>query len=85
MASSSSPAPSDREPLRERVPPGSPANPRALVIVPTLNNAADLERCLAALGRQEHRDFAVVVVDSHSTDRTSAVAAADDDQARAVA
>ena len=49
---------------------------QVVVIVPTLNNAADLERCLAALGRQQYRDFTILVVDSHSVDRTRAVAAA---------
>jgi GT2 family glycosyltransferase len=38
------------------------------VIVPNLNGAALLPRCLAALARQSFREFEVIVVDNGSTD-----------------
>jgi len=39
-------------------------------VIPTFNRAADLERCLAHLGRQGAGALEVVVVDNSSTDRT---------------
>jgi GT2 family glycosyltransferase len=40
------------------------------VVIPTFNRAADLERCLAHLGRQSVGALGVIVVDNSSTDRT---------------
>jgi GT2 family glycosyltransferase len=41
-----------------------------VVLVPTINNAVDLARCLAALAEQTYRPFRVLVVDGQSTDET---------------
>jgi cellulose synthase/poly-beta-1,6-N-acetylglucosamine synthase-like glycosyltransferase len=50
-------------------------SPTVVVLIPTLNNARDLERCLAALGKQSYRPFTVWVADSDSRDDTPAIAA----------
>jgi cellulose synthase/poly-beta-1,6-N-acetylglucosamine synthase-like glycosyltransferase len=41
-----------------------------VVLVPTMNNAADLERCLASLAKQTYAPFRVHVVDGNSNDHT---------------
>ncbi len=46
-----------------------PAAP-VTAVIPTYNRAADLERCLAHLARQDAGALQVVVVDNSSTDRT---------------
>ena len=47
---------------------------RLSVIIPTKNHAPLLDECLSSLSRQNFKDFEVVVVDGHSTDRTAEVA-----------
>lgn len=44
------------------------------VVVPARDDAAHLARCLAAIARQTHQAFEVVVVDNASTDSTAEVA-----------
>ena len=48
---------------------------RVSVIINTYNRAQKLERCMATLSDQTHRDFEVVVVNGPSTDDTKAVLA----------
>lgn len=48
--------------------------PEVTVAIVTYGSAADLPGCFAALAAQEHRGFAVVVVDCASTDRSVEVA-----------
>jgi glycosyltransferase involved in cell wall biosynthesis len=46
-------------------------------VVPAVNEAADIGRCLASLAAQDiGRDFEVIVVDNNSTDATAAIARA---------
>jgi cellulose synthase/poly-beta-1,6-N-acetylglucosamine synthase-like glycosyltransferase len=47
---------------------------RTVVLVPTLNDTPDLERCLAALQAQDHRGFEVLVVDSRPSAAGQALA-----------
>lgn len=47
---------------------------RTVVIVPTLSNGPDLQRCLAALACQTHREFATLVVDSRPSAQGAALA-----------
>jgi cellulose synthase/poly-beta-1,6-N-acetylglucosamine synthase-like glycosyltransferase len=47
--------------------------PRTVVLVPTINNQKDLQRCLAALKAQTYAPFRIVVVDGNSTDATPAL------------
>jgi glycosyltransferase involved in cell wall biosynthesis len=49
--------------------------PRVSVVVPALNEAAFLPRCLQALAAQDYAGgYEVIVVDNNSTDATSAIA-----------
>lgn len=48
----------------------TPSPPDVVVFVPTINNAADLQRCLATLAEQTYRPFRIVVVDGRSRDET---------------
>jgi glycosyltransferase involved in cell wall biosynthesis len=48
---------------------------RISVVIPVRNDAAALERCLSALGRQTQAADEIVVVDSGSTDGSAEVAA----------
>ncbi|MBI1815260.1 MAG: glycosyltransferase family 2 protein [Deltaproteobacteria bacterium] len=43
---------------------------RCSIIIPTYNRRDSLRRCLAAVTRQDHPDFEVIVVDDASTDGT---------------
>jgi len=47
----------------------NPALPKISFIIPTLNQAARLERCLHAIYRQEPHDFEVLVVNNGTTGR----------------
>jgi glucosyl-dolichyl phosphate glucuronosyltransferase len=55
---------------------GSRSEVKASVIVPTLNRAGLLRRCLTALARQTYPqvDFEVLVIDNGSTDHTRSIA-----------
>ena len=59
-----------------RYPPLQPQSPtpeqlgRVSIVVPTLNEAERLTPCLAGLSRQSYEVREILVVDSHSTDRT---------------
>jgi len=53
---------------------GLAVTPRISVIVPVRNGGMHLARCLEALGRSEHADFEVIVVDDCSTDNTPQLA-----------
>jgi glycosyltransferase involved in cell wall biosynthesis len=44
------------------------------VIVPTKNNEATIERCLASIREQSYPNIEVIVVDNYSTDRTARIA-----------
>lgn len=44
------------------------------IVIPALNSARTLARCLESIGRQVHHDIEVIVVDANSTDETVAVA-----------
>ncbi|MGY4707534.1 glycosyltransferase family 2 protein [Candidatus Bipolaricaulota sp. J31] len=48
--------------------------PRVTVVIPTLNEAGNLRRCLRALAAQSFGDFEVIVVDGGSSDGTVDVA-----------
>lgn len=48
--------------------------PLVSVIVPTKNNEATIERCLASLRDQTYPDIEVIVVDNYSTDSTGQIA-----------
>ncbi len=51
------------------------ASPRVVAIVPARNEAAVIAASVASLLRQDYRgDFAIIVVDDHSTDGTAAIA-----------
>ena len=54
-----------------------PSTPRISFIMPTLNAAAILENCLAAIARQTypHEQIEIILADAHSTDRTREIAA----------
>jgi glycosyltransferase involved in cell wall biosynthesis len=53
------------------------ATPRVSVVVPALNEARFLPRCLAALAVQDYAGgYEVIVVDNNSTDATAAIALA---------
>lgn len=47
---------------------------KVVVLIPTLNCADDLRRCLRALEAQTYQDFEILVVDGHSQDDTVKVA-----------
>ena len=49
-------------------------NPALSIIIPTLNEERYLPTLLTDLSRQTYRDFEVIIVDGHSTDRTVAKA-----------
>lgn len=44
------------------------------VVVTTLNNEATLERCLISISNQSYKNFEIIVVDRHSTDKTKEIA-----------
>lgn len=44
------------------------------VIIPTCNNEADIAKCLKTLKNQKFRDFEIIIVDAHSTDKTVDIA-----------
>jgi len=44
------------------------------VVIPALNEQAEIGRCLESLGRQTYQDFEVIVVDNGSTDDTALIA-----------
>ena len=51
--------------------------PRFSVVVPAVNEAADIGRCLTSLEAQDYpHPFEVIVVDNNSTDETAAIARA---------
>jgi len=43
---------------------------RVAINIVTYNNAGDIDRCLESVFQQVYRDFAVTVLDNHSTDNT---------------
>lgn len=45
--------------------------PRATIIVPARNEAANIAECLASLCRQSYPNFEIIVVDDRSTDATA--------------
>jgi len=44
------------------------------VVIPALNEQAEIGRCLESLGRQTYQEFEVIVVDNGSTDDTALIA-----------
>jgi len=44
------------------------------IIIPTFNEETYLPRLLESIGKQDFRDYEVIVADNHSTDRTRSVA-----------
>lgn len=49
--------------------------PRFSVVIPAVNEAADIGRCLSSLAEQDYQgSYAVIVVDNNSTDQTAAIA-----------
>jgi glycosyltransferase involved in cell wall biosynthesis len=58
------------------MPSGSENLPRVSVIMPTLNAAAVLDNCLAAIARQTYprEKMEIILADAHSTDATRAIA-----------
>lgn len=53
--------------------PPPPTWPRAAVLVPARNEAANIARCVNSLLAQDYPDFTVWVLDDHSTDDTPAI------------
>ncbi|CCQ92107.1 putative Glycosyl transferase [Nitrospina gracilis 3/211] len=59
-----------------RVRPAAPPLPRmpfVSICVPARNEERDIEACLTSLLTQDYPEFEVIVVDDHSTDRTSEI------------
>ena len=52
------------------------SDPRISVVVCSLDGAAHIGRCLAALAAQRHDAFEVIAVDDGSTDATGSIAVA---------
>ncbi|MBC7558366.1 MAG: glycosyltransferase family 2 protein, partial [Dermatophilaceae bacterium] len=51
------------------------ARPRFSVVIPAVNEAADIGRCLSSLAGQDFQgDYEIIVVDNNSTDNTAAIA-----------
>jgi glycosyltransferase involved in cell wall biosynthesis len=48
--------------------------PAVSVVIPTYNSGKHLLACLDSLDKQTFRDFEVIVVDNHSSDRTAEIA-----------
>jgi glycosyltransferase involved in cell wall biosynthesis len=44
------------------------------VIIPTKNEAGNIERCLKSISNQTYRNFECIVVDNHSSDKTVSLA-----------
>ena len=49
------------------------SSPRLSIIIPCRNEAAHIEQLLAALVRQDFKDFEIIIADGHSTDGTPAL------------
>lgn len=69
-----------REPCRERAPDGAAPSPSLSIVVPVLDEAGTVERCLAALAPLRARGAEVIVVDGGSSDGTRSRAASDADR-----
>lgn len=54
---------------------GMRVRPRLSVVIPAVNEAADIGRCLCSLAAQDYRhSYEVIVVDNNSADQTAAIA-----------
>jgi glycosyltransferase involved in cell wall biosynthesis len=54
---------------------GTGGRPRFSVVIPAVNEAGDIGRCLSSLAAQDYGDsYEVIVVDNNSTDQTAAIA-----------
>lgn len=61
--------------MKDLAPPLS-VDPTVTVLIPTYNEEANIDRCLAAVERQTHPVFETLVVDGRSGDRTRELASA---------
>ena len=51
-----------------------PANNRVSVIIPTLNSAKTLYKCLESIILQSYKNIEIIVIDAHSSDNTTEIA-----------
>jgi cellulose synthase/poly-beta-1,6-N-acetylglucosamine synthase-like glycosyltransferase len=53
---------------------GNESNPMVTIVIPTRNNGNEIGRCLRSIAKNEYPRYEVIVVDSHSQDRTVEIA-----------
>ena len=51
-----------------------PVNNRVSVIIPTMNSAKTLHKCLESIRLQSYKDIEIIVIDGHSSDNTTEIA-----------
>ena len=51
-----------------------PANTRVSIVIPTINSAKTLYRCLESIRLQSYNDIEIIVVDAHSLDSSTQIA-----------
>jgi glycosyltransferase involved in cell wall biosynthesis len=51
-----------------------PVNTCVSIVIPTINSAKTLYRCLRSIRLQSYKDIEIIVVDAHSLDRTTQIA-----------
>lgn len=51
-----------------------PVNNRVSIIIPTMNSARKLYKCLESIRLQSYKDIEIIVIDAHSSDNTAEIA-----------
>src|SRR5919202_4191279 len=51
-----------------------PVNTRVSIVIPTINSAKTLYRCLQSIRLQSYKDIEIIVVDAHSLDGSTQIA-----------